>query len=317
MTNSFSDRPLLLLIDSHALIYRAFYAFPPLTSKSGELVNAVYGFTRILLTVIRDLQPRYIATAFDLPKPTFRHTDFAGYKAQRKEMPAELQGQIQRVRDIVGALNIPLLAVEGYEADDVIGTIARQVEREDAQTAVMIVTGDRDAFQLVSDRVHVWMPVTNATQKHAAEYGPAEVLEKMGVSPSQIVDFKALSGDASDNIPGVKGIGAKTAVRLIQDFGSMDGVYDAIANSTTSQSSGVLKGAVVKKLAEGHQEAVMSKKLATIDTAVPISVTLDQCRVSGYDKTTAVELFESLGFSSLIKYLPLDDFESGVQDALF
>ncbi len=313
-----TQKNLLVLIDSHALIYRAFFAFPPLTSKDGILVNAVYGFTRILLTVIRDLQPTYIATAFDLPKPTFRHTEFVGYKAQRKEMPAELQSQIQLVKDVVTTLNIPLLAVEGYEADDVIGTIAHATTRDHLDTDVLIVTGDKDSFQLVTERVHIWMPVNGSKQAHAQEYGPLEVQQKMGVAPSQIIDFKALAGDPSDNIPGVKGIGGKTAVKLIQEFGSVDHIYQAIQEqSTQATTSATLKGSVLKKLAEGYDQAMMSKKLATIDINVPITVALDDCRVSGYNKEEASALLEGLGFKSLIPYLPLDDFESGVQDALF
>lgn len=301
-----------ILIDSHALIYRAFFAFPPLTSPDGLLVNAVYGYTRILLGVIRDLEPSYIAAAFDLPKPTFRHTEFVGYKAQRKEMPAELQGQIELVKNIIEVLNIPLFAVEGYEADDVIGTLARQIPEAHADTDVLIVTGDKDSFQLVTDRVHIWMPVSGK-QTSSSEFGPADVQVKMGVKPSQIIDFKALAGDASDNIPGVKGIGEKTAIKLIQEFGSVDGIYEAInSQSDSAKNSPTLKGATLKKIAEGYESAMMSKKLATIDQHVPIEIDLKTCRVSGYDKEAAVKLLENLGFKSLVKSLPLDDFEQDV-----
>lgn len=305
----------LILIDSHALIYRAFFAFPHLTAPDGRLVNAVYGFTRILLTVIRDLDPDYIAAAMDLPKPTFRHTEFVGYKAQRKEMPEELQGQIQLVKDIITVLNLPLLAVEGYEADDVIGTIATHTQMHSDDVDVLIVTGDKDSFQLVTDRVHVYVPGNGKIGD--VEYGPEQVERKMELRPDQIVDFKALAGDPSDNIPGVKGVGGKTAIALLKEFTSLENLYAQISSgSEQARNAKVLKPGVLKKLSEDQEMALLSQKLATIDRNVPISVSLEDCRVSGYDKTSAVELFEELGFKSLIKNLPSDDFELDVEGAL-
>lgn len=307
---------LFVLIDAHALIYRAYYAFPTLTTKSGLLINAAYGFTRILLTVIRDLEPKYIATAFDLPKPTFRHTEFAGYKAQRKEMPQELQGQIDLVKEVVHALNIPLLAVEGYEADDVIGTMVSKLTEQqvDCQIAVNIVTGDKDSFQLVTDCVHIWMPGNG--KKPNMDYGPGDVIKKMGVRPEQIIDFKALAGDPSDNIPGIKGIGQKTAVKLLLEFGSIDNMYQEISQkSDKATQSKTLKGSVLKKIVEGYESAKMSQKLATIDQHVPLTVHMEDCRLAGYDKQQALEVFKKYEFDSLTKYLPADDFELGVQEA--
>ena len=308
---------LFVLIDAHALIYRAYFAFPTLTTQSGLLINAAYGFTRILLTVIRDLDPKYIATAFDLPKPTFRHTQFAGYKAQRKEMPEELQGQIDLVKEVVHALNIPLLAVEGYEADDVIGTMVKKLTsgKKDCTVTVNIVTGDKDSFQLVTDCVHIWMPGNG--KKPNMDYGPGDVVKKMGVRPDQIIDFKALAGDPSDNIPGIKGIGQKTAVKLLSEFNSLDELYQQIAQKTQkAQDSKTLRGATLKKIAEGYEMAKMSQKLATIDQEVPLSVEMDDCRLAGYDKQKALEVFQKYEFDSLLKYLPSDDFELEVADAL-
>lgn len=310
----------LILIDGHALIYRAFFAIPTLTTKEGLQVNAVYGFTRILLAVIRDQKPEYIAVAFDTPKPTFRHTDFVGYKAQRKEMPEELRGQIDYVKQIVNILNIPTFAIDGYEADDVIGTLARQVTKDcipqHQGTHVLIVTGDKDSFQLVNDCVHILVPPNGKNGEQ--EFDAQAVVNKMGVRPDQIIDYKALAGDPSDNIPGVKGIGGKSAVRLLEEYDSVNNMYEEIKKQTDKvKNSKILKGATLTKIVEGYESAMLSQKLATIDTHVPINVELDDCRVSGYEKTKATKLFEEFNFKSLIKQLPDDDFEMGVAEMLF
>ncbi|HKY74220.1 MAG TPA: 5'-3' exonuclease H3TH domain-containing protein [Patescibacteria group bacterium] len=305
----------LVLIDGHALVYRAYHAFPPLTTSDGELVNAVYGFSRILLKVIKDLHPKYIAVAFDMGKPTFRHTAFAGYKAQRKETPTDLISQLGRVRDVVESLNIPIFGVEGYEADDVIGTIAKEICNT---VKVTIVTGDKDAFQLVDDdKITVYMPARQ--NEDAKEYGEEEVLEKMGVPPSGIIDYKALSGDPSDNIPGVQGVGPKTATQLLSTFGSLKNIYESLQKpeELTPDQKAVLKERVVKKLADGHESALLSQKLATIDIHTPLNFDLDACTVTSYDKQKVAALFEKLGFKSLINLLPEDQFEQGVQEALF
>ena len=311
-----------MLIDGHALAYRAYHAFPPLTTKEGELVNAVYGFSRILLTVLRDMKSDHLCVCFDLPKPTFRHEKFASYKAQRDEMPTDLRTQIERIKTVVTALNIPTYAVEGYEADDVIGTIANQaIEGRLDHTKmekVLIVTGDRDAFQLVTDAIHVYLP-PRSKEAFYTEMGPMEVKERMGITPEQIVDYKALAGDASDNIPGVKGVGDKTAVRLLQAFGTAEAIYEALKNpdSITQEQKILLKPKVLENLANGYESMVMSRELATIDTHVPIELAIEECVVKNYDKKQVTELFESLEFRSLITLLPKDQFEDSVQQALF
>ncbi len=310
-----SKKELLVLIDGHALVYRAYHAFPPLTTSDGELVNAVYGFSRILLKVIKDIQPKYIAVTFDMGKPTFRHTAFAGYKAQRKETPTDLISQLGRVREVVKTLNIPTFGIEGFEADDVIGTIAKQICEK---VKVIIVTGDKDAFQLVNDnKVTVYTP--SRQNEDAKEYTERDVEEKMGIPPSLIVDYKALSGDPSDNIPGVQGVGPKTSVSLLQAFGSLRGIYEALKHSDTltSEQKILLKEKLVQRLADGHESAIMSQKLATIDTDVPLNFKLDDCSVSGYDKAKITALFTKLGFKSLINSLPSDEFEQEVQEMLF
>lgn len=311
-----------MLVDGHALAYRAYHAFPPLTTKDGELVNAVYGFSRILLTVLRDLKCDHICVSFDLPKPTFRHEKYASYKAQREEMPTDLRSQIERIKEVVTSLNIPIYAVEGFEADDVIGTIATQaiegkLDHEKIEK-VYIVTGDRDAFQLVTDKIHVYMP-PKGKDAFYLECGPEEVKEKMGITPEQIVDYKSLAGDASDNIPGVSGVGDKTAVRLLQAFGTSERVYEGLKSPDllTEDQKKLLKPKVVENLANDYENMVMSRELATIDTNVPITLELEDCVVKNYDKDKITSFFEALGFKSLIKILPSDQFEENVQAALF
>jgi DNA polymerase-1 len=248
-------------------------------------------------------------------KPTFRHTAFAGYKAQRKETPTDLASQFGRVKEVVEHLNIPIFGIEGYEADDLIGTISKEICDE---VKVIIVTGDKDAFQLVNDdRVFVYMPPR--PKEDAMIYNEQMVEEKMGIPPSLIVDYKALSGDPSDNIPGIQGVGPKTAVLLLKAFGSLDGIYEALAHpeTLTSEQKTLLKEKLVQKLVDGHESAHMSQKLATIDRNVPLTFKLQDCSVSSYDKAKISALFNKLGFKSLINLLPSDEFEQEVQEMLF
>jgi len=325
MANDSQKQQVLVLIDGHALIYRAFHAFQDLTTPDGTPVSAVYGFCRILLTVIKELDPQYILVTFDHAKPTFRHAEYLGYKANREEMPAELPPQIEKIKEVVTAFNIPQFELPGYEADDLIGTIVRQVEmrpvgsQPDVRT--IIVTGDRDAFQLVSDRTHVWMPGRSKPVRTIdTEYDAAGVVKKMGVRPDQIVDLKALMGDASDNIPGIVGIGEKTAVKLLQEFGTLDNIYQTIQKQNLmigSSTHPILKGSLLKKLAEGHEDALLSQRLAKIDQESPITLELEQCRLAAYRKEDVLKIFEELGFKSLLHSLPADEFEQAVQGALF
>jgi len=209
-----------VLIDGHAMVFRAFYAFPTsLTTPKGELINAVYGFTSILLTIIKELHPEYLAVTFDLDKPTFRHQEFVGYKAQRPEVDVQLTDQLGRVREVVRSMNLPIFEVEGFEADDVIGTLAVQATRHSpGKLETVIVTGDKDALQLVNDgKVLVYVPARGKIP--AKIYDEAVVEERLGVKPNQVTDLKALMGDSSDNIKGVAGIGPKTAAEMIKKFG--------------------------------------------------------------------------------------------------
>lgn len=323
-----------LLIDGHALIYRAYYAFPGLTDGTGQLVNAVYGFTRILLTAIRDFSPVYLAVCFDSKEKTNRAVEFEAYKAHRPEMPDDLKPQIDLVKEVVTVLNIPQFAAPGFEADDLIGTIVespRLTEHSGGAELsvssanyplVTIVTGDKDLLQLVSDHTHVWLPGRGKNSVDT-EYDFQQVKMKMGVRPDQIVDLKALMGDSSDNIPGVAGVGPKTATQLIQTFGSLLDLYQVVDHLASDRSKidslgrGALRGALLDKLIQDRENAFISQKLATITRQAPIEIDLALCRVTEYDKDRAVKLFESLDFKSLIPLLPKDSFEIGVQTALF
>jgi DNA polymerase-1 len=315
-----------ILIDGHAVIYRAYFAFTDLSTSSGQLVNAVYGFSRILLTVIKDFEPEYIAVTFDHPQTTKRAEEYAEYKANRESMPDDLRPQIQIIKDIVTAFNIPQFEMAGVEADDLIGTLSRQACEQTAQQKspmqTVIVTGDRDAFQLVTDCIHVYMPGrSKPVRTPDMEYDPKGVEQKMGVKPSQIVDLKALMGDASDNIPGVDGIGAKGAAKLIQEFGSLDALYEAVEHQAVSElehgEKPTLTKSLINKLIAGKASAYLSQKLATIDQHVPIELDLQACATSGYKKEDVIKIFEQYEFDSLIKLLPADEFELDVQAALF
>jgi DNA polymerase-1 len=311
-----------ILIDGHAVIYRAYFALTELSTSSGQLVNAVYGFSKTLLTVIKDFEPEYIAVTFDHPQTTKRAEEYAEYKANRAAMPDDLKPQIQIIKDIVTAFNIPQFEVPGVEADDLIGTLARlaceQTAKQDPPMSVVIVTGDRDSFQLVNDCIHAYLPGrAKPIRTPDMEYDPAAVKQKMGVRPDQIVDLKALMGDASDNIPGVDGIGAKGAARLIEEFGTLDKLYAAVEKGQPGEKGSALTKSVLAKLAAGKESAYLSQKLARIDQYVPIELDLEACKTTGYRKDSIIEIFEKLEFNSLIKQLPADEFELDVQEALF
>ena len=287
------EKRLLLLFDGNALVHRAFHALPPLTvPKTGEMVGAVYGFASMLLKVLSDIKPTHYAIAFDRPTPTFRHHRFEEYKAQRPPTPDELTGQYRRLRELIEAFRIPVFEMEGYEADDILGSLSRQASVQGIDT--IIVTGDADAMQLVSPKVQVLMP--RRAFGDTMLYDEAAVGQKYGVEPRQIADLKALEGDSSDNIPGVPGIGPKTAVKLIGQFGSLEEVYAHVDEVTPAKLGQTL---------QANQElAVLSKELATIVTEVPVELELDACQVSAYDRSRVVELFRTLEFASLISKLP-------------
>lgn len=287
------DEPLLILFDAHALVHRAFHALPALSaSRTGEPTGAVYGFVLMLLKVLQDFRPTHLAMAFDRPSPTFRHLEFEEYKAQRPRAPDELVRQIERVRDVVRAFNIPVFEMDGYEADDIIGTISRQASARGVNT--IIVTGDNDELQLVSDRAKVLLPRRGFAD--SVLHDPASVEEKYGVRPDQVPDLKGLQGDPSDNIPGVKGVGAKTATMLVRQFGGVDGIYERIGEVAPEKLRETLRAQ--------EAQARQSRRLATIVTDVPISFDLESCRAAGYDRDAVVGLFRELEFFKVLSRLP-------------
>ena len=211
-----------MLLDGNGLIYRGYFALPPLTTSKGELVNAVFGFCSIVLRGIADIRPDYVAVAFDLQGPTFRHEQYAEYKATRQRMPDDLRDQFPKVREVVKALRIPVYELAGYEADDVIGTITVDAERRGLETT--IVTGDLDMLQLVTD--HTRLMTTRSGVENTILYDPARIAERFDLVPGQMIDYKALKGDPTDNIPGVPGVGEKTAAKLIREFGTLEALYE-------------------------------------------------------------------------------------------
>jgi DNA polymerase-1 len=279
----------LVLIDGHALAYRVFYALPleSFLTKDGEPTNATFGFARTLLDLIlADSPPKYLAVSFDVGA-TFRDEMFEAYKGTREKMPDELRTQIERIREVVQAFDIPILELDGFEADDVLGTVAEQAKP--LGVPVLIVTGDRDLLQLVDENTRVELPA-GRYQRQPQLYDSSAVIEKLGVRPNQVVDYKALVGDSSDNIPGVRGVGAKTAVKLLAQYDTLDGVYEHVDE---------IKGAMQKKLVEGKDQAYLSYKLALIVTDAPIDLDLDACITQDFDRSSVLELFRELEFRSL------------------
>jgi DNA polymerase-1 len=284
--------PKLALIDGHSLAFRAFHAIPlSLTAPGGELTNAVFGFTSMLLNVLRDQQPEYVAVAFDVGR-TFRHEMYADYKGHRERMPDELRTQVERIKEVVDGLNIPIFTREGFEADDVLATLARQAEAEGV--ASVIVTGDRDILQVVDGSISV---LTSGRQfSDTIIYTPGAIEEKYGLRPDQLVDLKALVGDKSDNIPGVHGIGEKGATVLLQKYGTLEAIYAHLDEVTPERTR--------KALEEGKASALLSQDLGRIITDVPIRLDLTACTTRDYDRNKVVALFQDLAFRSLVERLP-------------
>ncbi len=296
------QKHLLVLFDGNAIVHRAYHAFQatkyraatPLTvSKTGEVVSAVYGFALMLMKVLSELKPTHYAIAFDKKGPTFRHQLYDRYKAQRPATPDELVNQIGRVKQLVEAFRIPVFEIDDYEADDVLGTLSRQASQQDIET--IIVTGDADTMQLVSPRVKVLYPRPGKTFSDTMLYDEAAVSQKYEVGPEHIADLKALGGDASDNIPGVPGIGGKTAVKLIQQFGTVEEIYAHINEVTPLRLQELLR--------QNEDAARQSKELATIVTSTPVKLDLEECRASRYDRQHVTEIFRELEFFSLLPKL--------------
>lgn len=277
-----------VIVDGHAILHRAYHALPPLTNKKGIVVNAVYGFCSMLLKIIEDLKPSYIAVCFDRAAPTFRQELYVGYQQHRPKMADDLVPQIDLIHKVLEKMHVAVFEIDGYEADDLIGTIAYQVKNYD----VIIVSGDRDMLQLVNSHVKVLGPVVGIT--NMVMYDSQKVQEKYGLKPSQIIDYKALVGDASDNYPGVSGIGPKTASGLLQEYKTFENLYKHI---------GDLPPKIGEKLATDAEQASLAKKLATISSDAPISFDIEKCSFKQFDMGGAKQAFEEQGFKSLVKRL--------------
>ncbi|MEK9158645.1 MAG: DNA polymerase, partial [Patescibacteria group bacterium] len=289
-----------IIIDGNALVHRAFHAIPPMTNKNGQVLNAVYGFTSILLKAIKDLKPDYLAVTFDLAAPTFRHKEYKEYKAKRVKPPQELYDQMPLIKDLLRAMKIKIYEREGFEADDVIATLAAICHsRESGNPAVetVILTGDLDTLQLVDENTKIY-----SLRKGISDifiYDEAAVKERYGLLPNQMTDYKALRGDPSDNILGVRGIGEKTAADLIQKFGSIEGVYEKIKRLKDYKISDL----IIKKLEAGKEAAFQSKHLVELVRDVPIDFKLEDCKMADYNNPAARDLLAGWEFGSLIKRL--------------
>ncbi|MCL5675917.1 MAG: hypothetical protein M1120_02190 [Patescibacteria group bacterium] len=352
------SRSILVLVDGNAVLHRAYHALPTLTTRSGQFVNAVYGFASMLIRVVKELSPDYLVVCFDRPKPTFRQSIYVAYQHKRPQMDEELAGQIETVHKLVESMDLPIYEKDGYEADDVIGTLATKFEKlnEDiialastgpasrpvgsrfspacrqAGTAskppfavdssktdqlrrlspdnvdsdkssknlpntfrvkTIIVTGDRDLLQLVDKDINIYMMTKGISESEM--YGEEEVKKKFGIKPSQIIDYKALIGDSSDNYPGVPGVGPKTAVELLQEFGSLDNIYKNLNKIKKEKIANLLK--------EGKESAYLSRQLATILTKVPLKPDWEKARIKNLGSEKALKMMEDLEFYSLIKRL--------------
>ncbi|MFA7244210.1 MAG: 5'-3' exonuclease H3TH domain-containing protein [Patescibacteria group bacterium] len=306
----------LVLIDGNAIIHRAYHALPPNMSNSrGELTNAVYGFTTTLIKVLEDLKPEHIACSFDLAGPTFRHEAYSDYKATRVKADQELYDQIPRVKEIVKTMNIPIYEKEGFEADDVVGTIVERL-KDDKNIQIYIVSGDKDIYQLINGNVLVYSLRHGLNKLEIVDH--ATIYEEYNLDPHDFIDLKALAGDPSDNIPGVPGIGPKTATELIQKFDTLDNLYGQIAkllncslnNLTMQQFNNEMVESVAKELKvkpriiqlllTNKDQAFLSQKLATIHRDVPIDFSLEDAKWGDYDRDKLKALFEELGFRSLL-----------------
>ncbi len=288
----------LYCIDGNAYVHRAYHALPMMTNSKGQPTNAVYGFIKMLNRIIKQKNPDYVVVCFDTPKPTFRHREYAKYKATRKPTDEQLKSQFPLVRNVVETMNVGVIAIEGYEADDILATLCSNADKEGIET--VIVTGDKDAFQLVNDSVTIYNEQKNIL------YDDKKVMEKTGVKPNQFIDLQALMGDSADNVPGVAGIGEKTAVPLIREYGSLDNVYKNLSS---------LKETVSRKLEKHRDDAYLSKKLVMLKKDIPLGKKISDFKRRQPDREKLIALFRELGFKSMIDSFSADEEVSGVLKA--
>lgn len=292
----------IVLIDGNSIAYRAFFALPLLNNDKGIFTNAVYGFTMILMKVLEDENPSHILVAFDAGKTTFRHQTFSEYKGGREKTPHELSEQFPFIREVLDAFNIPRYELELFEADDIIGTLAKKAEKE--QIEVKVISGDKDLLQLVSDYVTVLHTKKGITDVDT--YDVNQIKERYTLTPEQIIDMKGLMGDSSDNIPGVPGVGEKTAIKLLTQFGTLEKTLESIEEVSGKK--------LQEKLAENKEQAIMSKKLATINTEAPVDITINDIARKDLNKEDVIKIFKELGFNSLLERLGDSDSSSELQE---
>ena len=286
----------IVLIDGHSILNRAFYGIPDLTNGEGLHTNAVYGFLNIMFKVLEEEKADYLAVAFDLKAPTFRHKMYDAYKGTRKPMPEELREQVPVMKEMLTAMGIPLMMLEGYEADDLIGTVSLEMEQKGLE--VSVVSGDRDLLQLASDTTCIRIPKTKRTGTEVEDYYSKDVLEKYQVTPVQIIDLKALMGDASDNIPGIPGVGEKTAAKIISEFGTIENAYEHVEEIRPNKARESLKN--------NYELAQLSKKLATINRHSPFSLKLEEARIENLYTAQALELCKRLEFKNMLSRFSVD-----------
>ena len=291
----------LVLIDGNSIMNRAFYGImgsKMLTTKDGKYTNAVYGFLAIMFKILDDINPEYLAVAFDMKGKLKRKELFDGYKANRHGMPDELAEQMPLIKEILKAMNIDIIEKEGYEGDDILGTLAKYGEKQGLE--VTILSGDRDTFQLASDNITIRIPRTKGGKTETEDYNRAKVLEEYGIEPKQLIEVKALQGDSSDNIPGVPGVGPKTAISLIKKYHSVENLYDKIEAGEDD-----LKGKQKENITNNKEMAMLSRTLGEIDTNVPLEDTLEDIKVEEWDKTKVLEIFDELRFNRYIERFKL------------
>ena len=290
-----------MIIDGNSIINRAYYGVRPLSTKEGIPTNGIFGFMNILLKHLEEVNPTYLLVAFDLKAPTFRHKEYSEYKAQRKGMPEDLAAQMPHLKELLCAMNIKMLSQEGFEADDIIGTVSAKCEREGVKCVV--VTGDKDDLQLASEKTHILLTTTRMGQTTVEDFDKAAFIEKYHITPHEFIDVKALMGDASDNIPGVSGIGEKTAFTLIENFHSLEGIYENI-------ESDIIKKGQRQKLIEGKDDAYLSRHLATIVCDMPLEIDFEDAKRGSYNTRELIKKLDQLEMKKLSERLGLDGAEA-------
>ncbi|NCC43942.1 MAG: DNA polymerase I, partial [Clostridia bacterium] len=293
----------IVLIDGHSILNRAFYGLPDLTNSEGLHTNAVYGFLNIMTKILEEEKPQYLTVAFDLHAPTFRHDMYEAYKGTRKPMPQELREQVPVIKEVLQAMGVTIVSKEGYEADDILGTLAKKSEKNGMD--VTVVSGDRDLLQLATDNILVRIPKTRAGKTVIEDYHTKEVLEKYQVQPIQIIELKALMGDTADNIPGIPGVGEKTASKIIIEYGSIENAHEHLEEIKPNKAK--------ESLRDHYDLAVLSKKLATINIDSPIEFQWDSARLENLYTPEAYDWFKRLEFKNLLsRFEPTESKETPV-----